>query len=162
MSTKISLSASTAVALDFASKLMNGTLNVVPNEQMTGSPLFEASFSDQNFTTEIVVLLRIKLSKYQLSQVEIDDPEPDPTSSWSRSERRVVRLFAKLRGRSRKEVKIATFEVHRDYLDGDNAEGWTEWSVQCPFVHLDERHILLRAWNRYGDGTLIWGLNPNH
>lgn len=158
MTTKISLSNSTVLAFDFAIKLMDGLLNVRPDYDLEGYPLVDMKFSSQYFTTEIMEFLRFGLEDYQLSRLEIEDSETDPDSFWSASERRKVTLFARP-CESGKEVTIATFCVHREYLDDERAGGWTRWNVKNVTVCIYNQTVKLctHIVNRYDEP--LWGMS---
>jgi hypothetical protein len=62
--------------------------------------------------------------------------------------------------RSHREVEVATFDVARDYLDGDTVEGWTDWFVTNVIVKVTGREIKLVSERHEGGmylSDVIWG-----
>jgi hypothetical protein len=158
MTTRFCLSESVSVAFDFAHKLMNGLLNLQTDDFSEELTRAVVSLNEPFFKTKPVEDLRFDLEDYRLSRFEIDDSETDPESLWSASERRVVRVFALPRDRG-KEEQIATFIVHRAYLDGERAEGWTRWSVKRVVVTVSGISTTLHKHHVDRDEAPLWGVS---
>jgi hypothetical protein len=154
--TKIQLSNSLSLANDFAVKLLAGLLNMRIDYDADGSPLVEVHHVTRYFTTERMAEVKTAFSGFRLSQLEATQPKTDPESQWSRSELRHISVY----GSDKKDSfsLLAAFEVHRDYLDGDNAEGWTRWRVKNVHVFLtDIGTELIPQYLNPEDREPIWG-----
>ncbi|MEK7510975.1 MAG: hypothetical protein AAB582_01965 [Patescibacteria group bacterium] len=126
---KINFSNSASLANEFAVKLLSGTLNLSVDYDDEGLPLVEQTHTTPVFTTERIPAIRAALLRRRLSSLEIGDSETNSESHWSESERRGVLVYATDFDRGGKEHLAATFEVTRDYCDGERGEGWTRWRV---------------------------------
>ncbi|MBM3261122.1 hypothetical protein FJY93_01750 [Candidatus Kaiserbacteria bacterium] len=155
--TKMEFSASLALAIEFALKLMSGLLNMRIDYDAEGCPLFEVDRATKWFTTERIADLRCALSGFRFTRLEAADVQTDPDSPWPMSELRHITVLAR-EGEQSRETIIASFDVHRDYLDGDCAEGWTRWRVKNVFVFLtDEGLELVPEYLNHDDRYPIWG-----
>lgn len=154
--TKFSFADSLALANDFAVKLLAGVLNMRIDYDTCGRLLAEVTRTTTYFTTELMADVRTGLSGSRLSRIEATDSEVDPHSQWPTSEIRHITIFA--REGEGKEMLVATFDVHRDYLDGDNAEGWTRWEIKNVFVFLTSSGVeLVPEYLDRDDREPIWG-----
>ncbi len=154
---KIPFSNSLSLANDFAVKLLGGLLNTRVNYDADGSPLVEVNHATAYFTTQCMAELRAAFSGFRLSRIEATEPATDPDSQWPRSELRHITVHG--RENENNETLLAVFEVHRDYLDGDNAEGWTRWRVKNVHVFLTDIGLeLIPEYLDRDDREPIWGM----
>ena len=158
MTTTFSFSDSVATAFDFSHKLLAGTLNFRRGYDSDFINLVEVHHEDEFFSTRAIRNLRVQLGRNSITRLEIGDSEEDPDSLCAESERREVRLYAKESGWG--ERHVSTFYVSRDYLDGENAEGWTRWQVKNATVHLGRARVILNRHVRHQDEAAIWGVRP--
>lgn len=155
--TEIYFTNSASVAQGFAVKLLSGLLNVRPNYDADGCPLFEAEYSDSECTTQGLKSLRPQMACLQMTLLEIGDVEVDPGSHQSQSEMRRVRVHAK-EGENGRSRLYATFIVYREYLDGEEAQGWTRWQARYVTIILPDGEVkLARAYLNDQDREPIWG-----
>ncbi len=156
VATKVQFSNSLSLANEFAVKLLAGLLNTRIDYDAEGSPLIEVRHVTPYFTTERMAEVRAAFSGFRLSQLEATQPKTDSDSQWSRSERRIISVYGS--DNKDKFTLLAAFEVHRDYLDGDNAEGWTRWRVKSVHIFLNDICIeLIPEYLNCEDREPIWG-----
>jgi hypothetical protein len=141
MSTII-FSDSSALATDFAFRLFAGLLNVQSDSDEPDAALVERLYDSPECSTEDVVRLRSFLSHMRIKEICISAKEKDPDSDWSDSEIRSVRVLA-LDRNSQNPEEVLTFDVSRDYLDGEEACGWTRWRVKNVVVSVDGYRVEL-------------------
>lgn len=132
--TEVSFSASLSRATDFTVKLLSGLLNARADVH-DNCQLVEVSHETPEFTTKRMPFLRIVLSKYRLARFDFSrNFGSDPNCQWSRNEFRHFTVFATKIGIS-EEIRIAEFDLYRYYVDGDDAEGWSDWKVKNVWVY---------------------------
>lgn len=159
--TTVHYSDSLAIANDFIAKLVVGTLNMRMSHEVGGT-LVEVTRTTVDFTTKRIAEVRAALRGFLPSRLEATDIETDQDSLWSRSELRHITLHARYfkNGKNMlgKEMLLMTFDVHRDYLDGDSAEGWTGWRVKNVVIFLtDVGTELVPEYLNPDDHEPIWG-----
>ena len=154
--TTYKFSDSLSLANTFAVKLQSGLLNIRTDYESADCPTLDVSHTTMCFSTDIIEHVRIKLHDYKLSKLEATNIVNNPDSLWREGEIRHVAIFAK--DRHGEEVRIATFDVERDYLDGDTVEGWTRWTVTNVLVQLGENEVkLISERIDRNDYEVIWG-----
>lgn len=155
--TRIPYSNSLSLANDFAIRLFSGLLNVRASGDAGEGPLAEVKYTTAHFTTERMAELRVALSGSRISQLEAADSQTDPDSLWPASELRHISIHVR-KNENKDEILVATFDVHRDYLDGDNAEGWTCWQVKNVYIFLTDIPVeLVPEYLNRDDREPIWG-----
>jgi len=150
-------SESLSLANKFAVHLLSGTVNMQIDYDSPDMPLVDVKYEESWFSTDVVSKLKIMFYDYELSKIEATDISKNPDSIWSEGEIRHISVF--VRNRHRIEELIATFDVARDFLDGDEVVGWTRWRVQRVRIRPDsERQIELvsERINR-DDEYFVWG-----
>lgn len=153
---KVQFSNSLSLANEFAVKLLAGLLNVRVDYDAAGSPLVEVNRTTPHFTTERMAEVRAAFAGFRLLQLEVTQSMTDPESRWPRSEVRHVSIYAS--GNQIDYTLLAAFEVHRDFLDGDNVEGWTRWKVKNVVVFLNDIGMrLVPEYLNQDDREPIWG-----
>ena len=156
--TNIRYTNSTSVANDFAVKLLSGLLNVRPDLEVDGCPLIDKVHTTPDFTTEDLKLMRPHLTCFELTRLEIGESDHDPDSRWSQNEIRDVAVYAKMDGMS--ERLVAEFAVYREYMDGEEAEGWARWQVKDVSVIFPDSgpiHLVRYLHPNRDDREPVWG-----
>lgn len=154
--TEISFSNALSLANEFAVRLLYGTLNMRVNYKAKELPLFEQTHTTPWFTTDRINDIRGALLGNRLSKLQASGIESDSDSQWPESEIRHIVLYSQACEGS--ERKRATFDVYRDYLDGDEVRGWTQWRVKNVLIFFGERTIeLVPEYLDRNDREPIWG-----
>lgn len=150
----ITFSSSVAVANDFAVRLLAGLLNVIADDEAEDCPVTERKLVTAHFSTEIIPRLRVLLRPYQMTRLEGSDSSVDPESECAANELRSFTIMA-LSIFGSKPEKIATFDVYREYPDG---QGWTGWKIKNVLIHMGCAvvEISQQRLDR-SDSEFVWG-----
>ena len=95
----------------------------------------------------------MKIATLTLTKIGVN-----PRSMARESKIRSYTLYAW--DRSYNEVEVATFDVAKDYLDGDTVAGWTDWYVTNVTVKVTGQEIELVSECHEGGiylSDVIWG-----
>ena len=145
---------SLSVANTFAVKLLSGTLNM-QMDWSTGEDTFtEVVYETSGFSTNIIKTLRGCFVDVLLTKLEITDIAANQDTLAMQGEIRITTLYARRYG---KEKVVATFDVKRDYLDGDEVSGWTPWQITNVKIPFGEKVIDLTCEQPDRDSEAVWG-----
>jgi len=139
--TTINFTDSTSAATTFATKLLTGVLNFYHDFSDWSGDFREITRNETWFSTDVIERLRRFTSDMEISRLEFTDIIKNPDSSCCDSETREVTLFAW--NRSHEEIKVATFTVSRDWLDGEYATGWTKWNISNVMIKVTGQDVQL-------------------
>ena len=155
---EIKLSDSNSTAITFATKLLAGTLNFFCDYEDGSGEFREVTKDVCWFSTDVIARLRRTTSDMKISTLTFTKIAGNPRSMALESKIRSYTLYAW--DRSYNEVEVATFDVARDYLDGDVVEGWTDWYVTNVTVKVTDQEIKLVSERHEGGvylSDVIWG-----
>jgi hypothetical protein len=155
---EIKLTDTNSTAMTFATKLLAGTLNFFCDYEDGSGEFREVTKNVSWFSTDMIAWLRNMTSDMKISKLTFTPIAPNPRSMAVESKIRSYTLYAW--DRSYKEVEVATFDVAKDYLDGDTVEGWTDWYVTNVTVKVTRREIKLVSERHEGGmylSDVIWG-----
>jgi hypothetical protein len=141
----ISFSESNEVALRFATRLLDGTLNFKGDEW--GNAPVEQVVDNAVFSTVIMTELRVLLGEYYIKKII-----PESVISIDKvTQGKVVHIECQC-----DEWSEITIHMHlsRTYYDGESAAGWGYWSVHhAELIAPAIGPVILRPY----DGGAIWG-----
>ena len=157
--TSFKFSDSTGTALDFVMKLRQGTVNFHTDYESEHLSLVQVDHNSDWFTTDVVWIASRMLQDYELCGMQVTDKQTNIDSLWREGEIRHITVLGKSARSNWREVEILTFDVTRDYLDGDTVEGWTGWHPQNVSITRGDRNLKL-TWTRFqwqGEEIRVWG-----
>ena len=138
--------------------MLAGTLNFYIDYEENFNELREVEKEETWFSTDVIRRLRITTHDMELSRLEFSPITENPRSTAMESKVRSYTLFAW--DRSYNEVEVATFDVVKDYLDGDEIAGWTDWRVTNVVVKVRGKETRLVS-ERHERGMylsdVVWG-----
>jgi len=157
--TSFKFSESTEIALDFAMRLKHGTINFHTDYESENLSLVQVDLNFHGFTTDVVWTASRMLQDFILCGIKVTDRQANVDSLWRESEIRHITVLGKSARSNWCEVEILTFDVVRDYLDGDTVEGWTAWHPINASITSGNRNLKLTwtcvQWQ--GEEIRVWG-----
>jgi len=155
--TAYKFSESLSLASTYAVHLLSGTVNMQIDYNSPDMSLVDVKYEKSWFSTVVVSKLKIMFHDYELSKIVATDITKNPNSIWSEGQIRHISVFA--RNRHGIEELIATFDVVRDFLDGDEVIGWTRWHVQRVKIRPGSERQTELAFERINrdDEYVVWG-----
>jgi hypothetical protein len=157
--TSFKFSESAETALDFAMKLRHGTVNFHTDYESENLTLVQVDHNTTWFNTDVVWTASRMLQDFEWCGMRATDKQTNIDSLRKDREIRHITVLGKSAQTNWREVEILTFDVVRDYLDGDTVEGWTAWHPINASITSGNRNLKLR-WTRVqwqGEEICVWG-----